>query len=60
MYHTLVKAKVHSTFKQISVGQWEPMIKAMAPEFTYVFYGNSAMSGERHTVETVRQWWQRS
>jgi ketosteroid isomerase-like protein len=60
MYHSLVKSKVRSTFGQISAGQWEPMIKAMAPRFTYIFYGNSALSGERHSVEAVRQWWQRS
>ncbi len=60
MYHSLVKSKVRSTFAQISSGQWEAMIKAMAPQFTYIFYGNSALSGERHTVAAIRQWWQRS
>jgi ketosteroid isomerase-like protein len=60
MYHRFVKSKVHSTFAQISAGKWEPMIKVMAPRFTYRFYGNSALSGERHTTEAVRLWWQRS
>jgi ketosteroid isomerase-like protein len=32
----------------------------MAPRFTYIFYGNSALSGERHSLAAVRQWWQRS
>src|SRR6202046_5882523 len=60
MYHSLVRSKVRSTFAQISTGNWEPMIKAMAPSFTYRFYGDSALSGERHTVEAVRRWWRRS
>jgi len=60
MYHSFVKSKVRSTFGQISAGKWEPMIDAMAPRFTYIFYGNSALSGERHSLAAVRQWWQRS
>jgi ketosteroid isomerase-like protein len=60
MYHSLVRSKARSAFAQISAGNWEPMIKAMAPSFTYRFYGDSALSGERHTVEAVRRWWQRS
>lgn len=60
MYHRFVKSKVHSAFVQISAGNWEPMVKALAPRFSYRFYGDSALSGERHTTEAVRQWWQRS
>jgi ketosteroid isomerase-like protein len=32
----------------------------MAPRFSYRFYGDSTLSGERHTTEAVRRWWQRS
>jgi ketosteroid isomerase-like protein len=60
MFHRFVKSKVRSTFMQISAGNWEPMMKAMAPRFSYRFYGDSALSGERHTTEAVRRWWQRS
>jgi ketosteroid isomerase-like protein len=59
MYHRFVKSKVHSTFAQITAGNWEPMVKAMAPRFSYHFYGDSALSGERHTTEAVRRWWKR-
>jgi SnoaL-like domain len=60
MYHRFVKSKVHGTFAQITGGNWEPMVKAMAPRFSYHFFGDSALSGERHTTEAVRRWWQRS
>jgi len=60
MYHRFVKSKVRSTFAEISAGNWEPMLKAMAPRFSYRFYGDSALSGERHTIEAVRLWWQRT
>jgi hypothetical protein len=51
MYHRIVANKVRSTFAQITTGDWEPMITGMAPQFSYRFYGESALSGERHTNE---------
>jgi ketosteroid isomerase-like protein len=60
VYHRVVANKVHATFAQISTGNWEPMITGMAPRFTYIFYGDSALSGERHTIEALRRWWERS
>jgi ketosteroid isomerase-like protein len=35
------------------------MISSMAPEFTYRFYGEHALSGERHTRAALRRWWLR-
>lgn len=60
MYHWFVARKVRATFAQISTGDWEPMIAGMAPRFSYRFYGDSALSGERHTLEALRLWWARS
>jgi len=60
MYHRVVAAKVRATFAQISAGNWEPMIGGMADRFSYRFYGESALSGERHTIEGLRRWWERS
>lgn len=31
----------------------------MAPAFTYRFYGNHALSGERHTRDALKRWWER-
>jgi ketosteroid isomerase-like protein len=60
MYHWFVARKVRDTFAQISSGEWEPMIAGMATRFSYRFYGQSALSGERHTLEGLRLWWARS
>ncbi|MBV8932284.1 MAG: nuclear transport factor 2 family protein [Kutzneria sp.] len=60
MYHRIVAAKVRGAFAAISTGDWEQMIDGMAPRFTYRFYGEHALSGERHTTEALRRWWQRS
>jgi ketosteroid isomerase-like protein len=59
VYHSIVARKVRAVFAQISTGDWAPMVAGMAPEFTYRFYGDSALSGERHTVEGLRLWWER-
>jgi hypothetical protein len=56
MYHRIVANKVRSTFGQISAGNWEPMITGMAPRFSYTFYGEHALSGERHTIDALRRW----
>lgn len=60
MYHRIVANKVRATFNQISEGNWEPMLTGMAPTFSYRFYGSSALSGERHTIDGLRRWWERS
>jgi len=59
MYHRFVAGKVRQAFAEISAGNWEAMVAGMAPEFTYRFYGDHALSGERHTHEALRRWWQR-
>jgi ketosteroid isomerase-like protein len=59
MYHRIVARKVRKTFEQISAGNWEPMVAGMAPSFTYRFYGDHALSGERRTHEALRRWWER-
>jgi ketosteroid isomerase-like protein len=60
MYHRIVARKVRSTFVQISAGKWEPMLDGMAPQFSYRFYGEHALSGERRTLGALRRWWERS
>jgi ketosteroid isomerase-like protein len=60
VYHSIVARKVRATFAQIADGNWEPMLSGMAPRFSYRFYGNSALSGERHTIDGLRRWWERS
>ncbi|WP_255355688.1 nuclear transport factor 2 family protein, partial [Frankia sp. CpI1-P] len=49
-----------AAFAAISAGDWESMIAGMAPTFTYRFYGEHALSGERHTAAALRLWWQRT
>ncbi|RLU84918.1 polyketide cyclase [Streptomyces griseocarneus] len=59
VYHSIVRAKVRQAFAEISRGNWQAMVDGMAPEFTYVFYGDHALAGTRNSHETLRLWWQR-
>lgn len=60
MYRRFIAMKVRQSFAEITAGNWEPAVAIMAPEFTYVFYGDHALSGERHTPEALRAWWSRA
>lgn len=59
MYQRIVAAKVRATFAKISEGDWESMVGSTAPEFTYRFYGEHALGGERRTRDALRRWWTR-
>lgn len=59
MYHRIVAGRVRSLFRDISAGNYEPMIGMLAPRFVYEFYGDHALSGRRTTAASVRAWWQR-
>jgi ketosteroid isomerase-like protein len=59
MYRRIVASKVRGVFDRISRGDTEAMVKTLAPEFTYYFYGDHALGGERHTAEAMRRWWAR-
>jgi len=60
MYHRFVAGRVRQAFAQISAGDYEAMIAGMAPTFCYRFYGEHALSGQRHTHDALRRWWQRN
>jgi ketosteroid isomerase-like protein len=60
MYRRFVAAQIRKAFAKISAGDWEAMVDGMAPTFTYRFYGEHALSGERHTHEALRRWWERA
>lgn len=59
MYRLIVAARVRRIFASLSAGDYEPMLHSLAPSFTYRFYGDHALGGERHTKEAMRVWWRR-
>ena len=59
MYQLIAKQKVRQGFKDISAGNFEPLLKQFAPNIHFTFAGNHALAGEFHEREAVREWFNR-
>lgn len=59
MYHAIVKRIIRNGYRQISRGDFEPLLAQFAPHIHFTFSGQHAMTGDFHRRETVRQWFER-
>lgn len=59
MYHAVVRRRVTKVFAAISTGDPTAMLDTLAPNFTYRFAGDGALSGVRTTRAEVATWWTR-
>jgi ketosteroid isomerase-like protein len=59
MYHRIVKRQVRRGFQALSAGKYSVVLRQFAPRVHFSFAGEHALSGERHSVEAVREWFQR-
>jgi ketosteroid isomerase-like protein len=59
MYHFIVKRQVRRGFRYLSAGDYEAVLRQFASNVHFTFAGNHALSGDRDSVEAVRQWFQR-
>jgi ketosteroid isomerase-like protein len=60
MYHRTVAGKVRQAFADMNAGKPDSLADVMASRFIYRFYGDHALSGERHTLQTLRLWCERA
>jgi ketosteroid isomerase-like protein len=60
MYHRTVAGKVRQAFADMNAGKPDSLADVMASRFTYRFYGDHALSGERHTLQALRLWSERA
>ncbi|MEP7187887.1 MAG: nuclear transport factor 2 family protein [Roseiflexaceae bacterium] len=58
MYHMIVKRQVRRGFRHLSAGDYEAVLRQFASKVQFTFAGNHALSGDRDSVEAVRQWFQ--
>ena len=58
MYHMLVKRQIRRGFRFLSAGDYEAVLRQFASNVRFSFAGNHALSGDRNSVEAVRQWFQ--
>jgi ketosteroid isomerase-like protein len=59
MYHAIIEWKLRQTFDDINAGHYEKVIEQFAPELRHAMFGRHALSGERHTLESIKAWYAR-
>ncbi len=59
MYHAIVRKKIVALFEAVGRGDAQPLLECFAPRFIHKFLGQSAMGGERHSLEATKAWYER-
>lgn len=59
MYAFFVRRIVKQSFESLNRGDYESVLKEISPSITHIFSGNHALGGTRHSIEAMRQWFQR-
>lgn len=59
MYHYIVRNKARKSFESLNKGDFESVLKGISPTITHTFSGNHPLGGTRHSVESMRRWFQR-
>ncbi len=59
MYHFIVKQKLRRAFSDINASRYERIVPQFAAEHRHIMYGNHALGGERHTIESTTAWYAR-
>jgi ketosteroid isomerase-like protein len=59
MYATIVSHNIRASWRQLNNHNCAPVLQQLAPKFRYVFLGNHALSGERHSKATLERFFGR-
>lgn len=59
MYHTIVRQKLVQNFQKLNQGDYESIVMQFSPSTHHIFAGDLALGGERHSRDSVRQWYAR-
>lgn len=59
MYAFFVRKTVKRVFEYLNQGDYESVLKGISPSITHTFSGTHALGGTRHSIEAMRQWFQR-
>lgn len=54
-----VRKMVKRSFESLNHGDYESVLKGISPSITHTFSGTHALGGTRHSIEAMRQWFQR-
>ncbi|MDJ0572296.1 MAG: nuclear transport factor 2 family protein [Pleurocapsa sp. MO_192.B19] len=59
IYAFVVRKVVERVFESLNRGDYETVLKDISPSITHEFSGSHALGGTRHSIEAMRQWFQR-
>ena len=59
MYATIVSRTIRSSWASLNHGDYGAVIRQLAPEFRYEFFGNHALGGVRHTRAALEHFFER-
>lgn len=59
MYRWIVARQLRKTFAHLNDGDWQYMVDGLAPEFSYRFYGDHELAGDRRSREAIGEWGRR-
>lgn len=59
MYRSIVKKKVRNSYRALSRGEHEVVVRQFDPAVRYTFVGDHALGGTRSTADAVGRWFER-
>jgi ketosteroid isomerase-like protein len=59
MYATIVSRTIRSSWASMNHGDYNAVLRQLAPEFRYEFFGNHALSGVRRTRAALERFFER-
>jgi ketosteroid isomerase-like protein len=59
MYHRIVRSKVRQAYRDISAGNYQPVVASFVPDIEFQFVGEHAMGGQLHGRDAVAAWFER-
>lgn len=59
IYQAIVARKLRKTFEALNRGDYESVLGAFGSPVEHVFFGDHALAGSRHSMESVVRWYDR-
>ena len=59
MYRRFVTRQIQGVFDSLSAGDWQSVLRGVAPDVHHTFAGDHALGGQRHTAEAMGRWFER-
>ena len=59
MYRAFVRRVVKATFRHLSAGEHDEVLRSFAPSAQFCFAGDHALGGQVHGIDRIRAWFER-